>query len=56
MEHQGLSRPMALALAFMALIWVSPFAWLFGNAFDNAALGRLAWPSQFGIDNFVEAV
>ena len=35
---------MAIALAFMAIIWVSPFAWLFGNAFDNQALGRLGWP------------
>ena len=56
MERQGLSRPMALALAFMAIIWVSPFAWLFGNAFDNQALGKLAFPSEIGIDNFVHAV
>ena len=56
MERTGLSRPMAIALAFMALIWVSPFAWLFGNAFDNASVGRLNWPAEFGIDNFLHAV
>ena len=48
----GLSRPMAAALAFMAVIWVSPFAWLFLNAFDPAASGRLALPAAIGLDNF----
>lgn len=56
MERTSLSRPMALALAFMALIWVSPFAWLITNAFDNASVGRLAWPSQPGVENFVGAL
>ena len=30
------SRLTAIALAFMAVIWVSPFSWLFLNAFDTA--------------------
>lgn len=50
------SRTLSIALAFMALIWVSPFAWLVTNAVDPAALGRLAWPSAIGPDNFVKAV
>jgi multiple sugar transport system permease protein len=36
-----------MALAFMAVIWVSPFGWLFSNAFDTASVGRLAiWPQS----------
>ena len=50
------SRITAAALAFMALIWVSPFAWLFLNAFDPGATGRLAIPGSIGLDNFVAAV
>ncbi len=50
------SRLTAIALAFMAVIWVSPFSWLFLNAFDTAATGRLALPTAFGFDNFGEAV
>jgi len=56
MERNTLSRPLAIALAFMAVIWVSPFAWLFTNAFDSAATGRLAWPASFGLDNFLGAI
>lgn len=50
------SRLTALALTFMAIIWVSPFSWLVVNAFDTAATGQLAWPSQPGLGNFAEAV
>lgn len=50
------SRITAIALAFMAVIWVSPFSWLFLNAFDTAATGRLALPTALGFDNFGEAV
>src|SRR5215203_6187371 len=32
-ERTTPSRSMALALSFLALIWVSPFFWLFTNAF-----------------------
>ncbi|MDB5542614.1 MAG: MalG [Devosia sp.] len=50
------SRVLSLGLAFMALIWVSPFAWLFTNAFDPAATGRLAIPQSIGLENFASAV
>lgn len=50
------SRTMALALSFVAIIWVSPFAWLFLTAFDTAATGRLALPTAFGFGNFAEAM
>ena len=30
----------ALALSFMAIIWISPFAWLFLTAFDPNASGQ----------------
>ena len=56
MESTTMSRPLALALSFMALIWVSPFVWLFTNAFDPAANGLLRVPSAIGLDNFVEAM
>ena len=41
MERTAPSRAMALALSFLALIWVSPFFWLFTNAFDPTANGVL---------------
>lgn len=47
---------LAVALAFVAVIWVSPFSWLLVNAFDTASVGRLALPSAFGFDNFGKAV
>ena len=50
------SRTMALALSFLALIWVSPFAWLFLNAFDPAASGRLAIPHGVTLANFAQAL
>ena len=50
------SRLTAIALAFMAVIWVSPFSWLFLNAFDTASAGRLAIPQSVGLDNFAQAV
>lgn len=46
---------MAIALSLMALIWVSPFVWLFGNAFDPLANGTLRVPAALGLDNFVQA-
>ena len=56
MENEGHSRAMALALSFMALIWISPFAWLILNAFDPAATGRLAIPQGATLGNFAQAM
>ncbi|WP_375450078.1 carbohydrate ABC transporter permease [uncultured Devosia sp.] len=56
MENEGHSRAMALALSFMALIWISPFAWLILNAFDPAATGRLAVPQGVTLGNFAQAM
>ena len=50
------SRLTAIALAFMAVIWVSPFSWLFLNAFNTASTGQLEIPSAVGLDNFAQAV
>lgn len=55
MESNTLSRPLAIALAFAAVIWVSPFAWLFGNAIDPMANGALRIPEAIGFDNFIKA-
>jgi multiple sugar transport system permease protein len=49
--------PMAtLALVFVAIIWISPFSWLFVNAVDTQATGELRWPQSIGIGNFVSAM
>lgn len=56
MERTAPSRSLSIALAFMAIIWVSPFSWLLVNAFDPAAVGRLAIPQSIGLDNFGKAV
>lgn len=56
MEQNAPSRLSAIALAFVAVIWVSPFAWLFSNAFDMSAAGRLQWPSNPGLGNFADAL
>ena len=56
MENTGHSRLSALALAFLALIWVSPFSWLFLNAFNPASTGRLTLPEAIGFDNFALAL
>lgn len=56
MENEGHSRAMALALSFMALIWISPFAWLILNAFDPASTGRLAVPQGVTLGNFAQAM
>ena len=53
MERTTPSRGMALALSFLALIWVSPFFWLFTNAFDRTANGLLRVPPALGFDNLV---
>jgi multiple sugar transport system permease protein len=47
---------LAVALAFMAVIWLSPFAWLFTTAIDPKTAGVLEIPRAIGIDNFVEAL
>jgi multiple sugar transport system permease protein len=50
------SRLIALALAFAALIWVSPFAWLVTNSLDPASVGQLNWPSSISLSNFTDAL
>lgn len=50
------SRITAIALAFMAVIWVSPFSWLFLNAFNPMSTGQLEIPRSVGLDNFALAV
>lgn len=50
------SRLTALSLAFMALVWTSPLAWLFLNAFDQNASGQLTLPEAFGFGNFGQAL
>ena len=56
MDNTVPSRMTAIALSFMALIWVSPFSWLILNAFNPLSTGQLAIPSTFGLDNFGMAV
>jgi multiple sugar transport system permease protein len=46
----------ALALAFVAVIWVSPFAWLVTTSIDPKTTGILEMPNAVGIDNFVRAL
>jgi len=56
-ESYGRTSPlMALALAFVAVIWVSPFAWLVTTAIDPKTTGVLEIPRAIGIDNFVSAL
>ncbi len=52
----GPSRLTAIALAFMAVIWVSPFSWLILNAFNPMSTGQLEIPRAVGFDNFAEAM
>jgi multiple sugar transport system permease protein len=47
---------MAVALAFVAVIWVSPFAWLFTTAIDPKTAGILEIPRAVGPDNFIAAL
>ena len=49
------STTLSLALAFMAVIWVSPFAWLLSNAVDESANGQLRMPQSPGLGNFLSA-
>ena len=57
MDPTAALRPlMALALAFVAVIWVSPFAWLVTTAIDPKTTGVLEIPRAIGIDNFVPAL
>lgn len=50
------SRTLAIALAFLAVIWVSPFAWLVSNAIDPLATGHLRLPTVVAPDNFLRAM
>jgi hypothetical protein len=50
------SRAMAIALVFLAVIWVSPFAWLVSNAVDPLAGVQLRLPAAIGPDNFIRAM
>ena len=57
MQNQNAPSPiMTLALAFMAIIWISPFGWLITNALDNTANGQLRLPADIGIGNFADAL
>ena len=57
METYSRTSPLtALALAFLAVIWVSPFAWLITTAIDPKTTGILEIPRAIGIDNFVSAL
>lgn len=56
MMGHGQSQMKAVALAFMALLWTSPFAWLFLTAFDPTTTGQAILPKSFGFDNFIEAI
>ena len=47
---------LGVALAFVAVLWISPFAWLFTTAVDIRTTGVLAIPHALGIDNFVLAL
>lgn len=57
MEQSGTpSRILALALAFIAIVWISPFAWLVTTAFDPLTNGTLRIPRAIGLDHFARAV
>jgi multiple sugar transport system permease protein len=56
MTETAPSRLTAVALSFVAVLWLSPFAWLVSNAFDVTAAGRLQWPGTPGLGNFAEAL
>ena len=50
------SPTLALALALVALFWISPLSWVAFNAGDPLADGTLRWPQAFGLANFSKAV
>lgn len=57
MQNTNAPSPlMTVALAFLAVIWISPFGWLIANAVDNEANGQLRLPADAGIGNFVDAL
>ena len=56
MDDSRASPPLAVALAFIAVIWISPFAWLVTTAIDPKTTGVLEIPRAIGIDNFVAAL
>ena len=52
----GPSRLTSIGLSVLALVWVSPFAWLILSAIDPTTNGQLRLPRAIGIDNFVLAL
>jgi multiple sugar transport system permease protein len=57
MERRSAHSPAAaLALSLLALVWISPFAWLILSAIDPQTDGQLRLPRSFGVDNFVLAL
>jgi multiple sugar transport system permease protein len=50
------SKLTAVALAFAAVIWVSPFAWLITTSLDERANNSFRLPVQLGLANFGKAV
>jgi multiple sugar transport system permease protein len=54
MERTFARSPVVTALLLvLAVIWVSPFAWLVLTAINPGATGELGIPRAIGIDNFV---
>ena len=57
MDAQSRTSPLtALALAFIAVIWASPFGWLVTTAIDPKTTGSLQIPHAIGPDNFIHAL
>jgi multiple sugar transport system permease protein len=50
------SPAVTVALIILAILWISPFAWLVLTAIDPQASGQLGVPRAIGIDNFVLAL
>lgn len=57
MERTFARSPLVtIVLLLLALIWITPFAWLVLTAIDPNASGQLGVPKSIGIDNFVDAM
>jgi multiple sugar transport system permease protein len=57
MEGRSRTSPLtALALAFIAIVWISPVGWLLTTSIDPKTRGLLEFPRAIGIDNFISAV
>jgi len=57
MDRTFAPSPVVTALLLLlALIWISPFAWLVLTAVDPGATGQLGIPRAIGFDNFVLAL